>query len=70
MPDPRMDRVEERIVWLERHVAEQDREMLDLGEELGRLKREMLALRQRADEREATGPGEPSAPADERPPHY
>jgi SlyX protein len=68
-PESRLLRVEERIAWLERHVIEQDRAMLEMAETLERLKQELVALR-------ATGAGaggrEGSAAkdADERPPHY
>lgn len=61
-------RMEEKIAYLERHVAEQDKAMLEFAEELSRLKREMLVLRGRL----AAGPVEPfsSDVPDERPPHY
>lgn len=67
MADARLERVEERIAWLERHVIEQDKAMLELGEELRRLTRELLALRERTTTPDA-GAGEASA--NERPPHY
>jgi SlyX protein len=60
----RMERAEERIAWLERHVGEQDKVMLQLADDLARLRKELVQLR----ERSATG----AAPLDpdERPPHY
>ncbi|HEY9155159.1 MAG TPA: SlyX family protein [Opitutaceae bacterium] len=61
--------MEERIAWLERHVVEQDRAMLEMAETLQRLKQELVALR-------ASGAGanpragETDGEANERPPHY
>ncbi len=68
MQNERIERVEERIAWLERHVVEQDKVTLALTEEVERLKGELHALRERLAAREAS-PG-PGSPADERPPHY
>lgn len=62
-------RLEEKIAFLEHHVTEQDKVMLEFGEELTRLKRELKLCAERlADpgERRAEGPGA----TDERPPHY
>ena len=64
----RMQRLEEKIAYLERHVTEQDRAMLEFAEELDRLKKEMAALRERPQPSGAGDPNEP--PGDERPPHY
>ncbi len=66
MSSERIDRLEERLAWFERHVTEQDKVMLELAEELARLRRELVALRSRS---EAGGPGDLLA-GDERPPHY
>jgi len=60
-------RLEERLAWLERHVVEQDKVMLELSDDLTRLRRELLALR----ERQSSGAqNEPDDTANERPPHY
>ena len=61
-------RLEEKIAYLEQHVVEQDKAMLEFAEELSRLKREMAALRGRL----SSGPLEPFTNdlPDERPPHY
>jgi SlyX protein len=59
-----IERLEERIAWLERHVSEQDRVMLAQGEELKQLKEALSAVRERLMAREA--PLDPN----ERPPHY
>ena len=61
MSDPRIERLEERIAWLEHHVTKQDKAMLELSEALDLVRRECLRLRERA---EALSVG------DERPPHY
>ena len=66
MSSERIDRLEERLAWFERHATEQDKAMLELAEDLARLRAEMLALRARG---EAAASGEP-LPHDERPPHY
>lgn len=64
-------RLEEKIAYLERHVTEQDKAMLEMSDAIRRLSREVKTLR----ERDATGgagsgsPGEEALP-DERPPHY
>ena len=64
-----IQRLEEKIAYLERHVTEQDKAMLELGDELARLRREMKALRGRMEE--GGSPGGPGGePTDERPPHY
>lgn len=60
----RLARLEERLAWFERHVVEQDRAMLELAEDLNRLRAELRQVRDR---------GEPSTggtPDSERPPHY
>jgi SlyX protein len=59
--------LEEKIAYLERHVAEQDKAMLEMAEDIARLSRELIALR----ERPSSGSrGEDDLPPDERPPHY
>jgi SlyX protein len=63
-----LKRLEEKIAYLERHVVEQDKVMLEFGDELIRLRRELKLLRERAG---SPGlPETPDEPADERPPHY
>lgn len=61
----RLTRLEERYAHLQRHQAEQDKVMLELTEEVARLKAELGVLRAR----ETSGGGTPG-PTDERPPHY
>lgn len=68
MSNERIDRLEERLAWLQRHVTEQDKAMLDMAREIDRLKAEVARLHLRA---EAAVAGAPEAmPAQERPPHY
>ena len=62
-------RLEEKIAYLERHVTEQDKAMLELTGQMERLKRELLLLRERLPAAETGGAGS-MAPGEERPPHY
>jgi uncharacterized coiled-coil protein SlyX len=62
----RLTRLEERYVHLQRHVAEQDKAMLALTEEVGRLRHELGQLRARLADTAAETP----EATDERPPHY
>jgi hypothetical protein len=65
----RLTRVEERYAHLQRHQAEQDKAMLELAEEVARLRAELAAVR--ALSAGGAGPGEaPGALPEERPPHY
>lgn len=66
-PPPRRVKLEERLAWLERHVAEQDKVMLALHDELNRLRAELKQLRERPTA--ASAENEPPDSA-ERPPHY
>ena len=61
-----MERIEERIAWLERHVTEQDKVMLAQGDAIAGLRRELLALRARHEDGGSSPPGD----QDDRPPHY
>lgn len=63
-----LKRIEEKIAFLERHVTEQDKAMLEMAEDLARLRRELKALRERAGSGPHAGGGE--VEPDERPPHY
>lgn len=64
----RLTRLEERYAHLQRHQAEQDKVMLELADELARLKKELATLR--AVQGGGVAGGEKDDPADERPPHY
>jgi SlyX protein len=61
--------LEEKIAYLERHVVEQDKAMLEFAEELGRLKRELKSLSGKLSGAGGLGSSE-THPTDERPPHY
>lgn len=61
-------RLEEKIAYLERHVVEQDKAMLELTERVARLQQTLRMLRERLPSAES-GTGE-APPPDERPPHY
>jgi SlyX protein len=61
-------RVEEKIAFLERHVTEQDKAMLEMAEDIARLRRELKTLRERPASSGIAGGHEDVA--DERPPHY
>ena len=64
----RIDRIEERLAWLQRHVTEQDKAMLEMAGQLDRIKAEVLRLKQRS---ESAPTGLDSAgPESDRPPHY
>jgi uncharacterized coiled-coil protein SlyX len=67
MSDDRLNNLEARFAWLERHVGEQDRAMAGMGDEMRRIRRELETLRERV--REPDGPAGPPDTA-ERPPHY
>lgn len=63
-------RLEEKIAYLERHVTEQDKAMLELADDIAVLRRELKLLRAHS-----SGPGSSAAASgevmpDERPPHY
>jgi SlyX protein len=67
--DERLTRLEEKLAYLERHVTEQDKAMLELGDEVARLRLELRTLRDGpAPETRGALPGDDAA--DERPPHY
>jgi SlyX protein len=64
-----IQRLEEKIAYLERHVTEQDKAMLEMAEDITRLKRELHRMRDRT-ERPTGGGAAPDDLPDERPPHY
>jgi SlyX protein len=64
-----LQRLEEKIAYLERHVVEQDKVMLVMAETLERLKRDLAGLRSRLAE-SGDQAGETGSVPDERPPHY
>lgn len=71
MSSERVDRLEERLAWLERHVTAQDKAMLELHEEIDRLRAALAALQSRSETTPGGGDTSPDpASFDERPPHY
>jgi SlyX protein len=64
-----IQRLEEKIAFLEHHVTAQDKVMLELAEEVATLRRELKAWRERVASSVADAAGE-SASESERPPHY
>lgn len=61
----RLTKLEERYAHLQRHSTEQDKVMLELSEEVAKLRKDLAGLRaQRASE------SDPGESPDERPPHY
>ncbi len=68
MNDERLQRLEEKIAYLERHVTEQDKAMLELADEIAALRRELRAFRERGPRAGGPEGGEELPP--ERPPHY
>ncbi len=68
MSDARIEKLEERIAWLEHHVTQQDKAMLEMARRLDRHQAELVRLRDR--ETRGGEAGGASEAADERPPHY
>lgn len=62
----RLTLLEERYAHLQRHVAQQDKAMLELSEEFARLRKELAALRGQV----RGGAADAGDPPEERPPHY
>jgi SlyX protein len=56
MENERLALLEEKLAWLQRHVAEQDRAMLDTAAEIGRLKKQVAELRERRNARRIIRP--------------
>ena len=61
----RLTRLEERYAHLQRHVTQQDKAMLELTDEVAKLRKEITILRAQ----QAGAPETGEAP-EERPPHY
>ncbi|MES2696159.1 MAG: SlyX family protein [Verrucomicrobiota bacterium] len=65
-----IQRLEEKIAYLERHVTEQDKAMLEMAEDIAALRREMKRWRDRSESGGGAGGGDEAGMQDERPPHY
>ena len=61
----RLTKLEERYVHLQRHSTEQDKVMLELSEEVAKLRKEIAGLRA-----QRVGDADGGEVPDERPPHY
>lgn len=70
MPDARIEKIEERVAWLEHHVTQQDKAMLEMAKRLDRLQAELVRLRERSANDAAPGGGALADAEAERPPHY
>jgi SlyX protein len=62
----RLTKLEERYAHLQRHVVEQDKAMLELGEQFAKLRKEIALLRGQVTSGPAGGEEAPEQP----PPHY
>lgn len=65
--DDRLLRLEEKIAYLERHVTEQDKAMLEMSDDVARLRLQLVKLREQLNAAAESGVEEK---ASERPPHY
>jgi SlyX protein len=63
-------RLEEKVAYLERHVTEQDKAMLDFADEIAALRRAVKALQESSRGGGATETDEDADVQDERPPHF
>ena len=64
-----LQKLEEKVAYLERHVCEQDKAMLEMSELLDRIKIELGSMRQRMEDA-APGSSDDATLINERPPHY
>jgi SlyX protein len=62
-------RLEEKIAYLEHHVTAQDKAMLEMAEDIARLRKELKQGIERLAAASETG-GDAASAASERPPHY
>lgn len=62
----RLTKLEESYAHLQRHIAEQDKVMLELSEQFTKLRKEMASLRAQVPQGSAGGEEAPDQP----PPHY
>ena len=62
----RLTELEERYAHLQRHMTAQDKAMLELSEEVARMRKEITRFRAQL----TSATADPEDVADERPPHY
>jgi SlyX protein len=62
----RLTRLEERYAHLQKHVVAQDKAMLELTDEVTRLRKELAVLRGQIQ----PTPGSDETAGEDRPPHY
>ncbi len=65
--DERLEGVEARVAWLEKHLADLDAVVRELGDELQRMRVDLAQLQA---SQAGVGEGDPSGPRYEVPPHY
>ncbi|WP_043582204.1 SlyX family protein [Geminisphaera colitermitum] len=70
MSNARIDLLEERIAWLQRHSVEQDKVMLAQGKEIDRLRADLKRLIDRLPDASDAAVSTDADPHQERPPHY
>ena len=61
----RLSRLEERYAYLQKHTAEQDKVVMQLADELAKLRKELGAMRA-----QQHAPRASDDVVDEKPPHY
>lgn len=67
LPPERLDAVEARVAWLEKHLADLDHVVRELGDELRQMRVELSQLREAQSGLGGEGEG---GPRYEVPPHY
>jgi len=68
MSDERLTKLESRYAWLEKHSLEQDKAMLEMSDEIRRLRKEFVLLKSNL-ESQSHNEGGPEA-HEPPPPHY
>jgi len=68
MSDERLNKLESRYAWFEKHSLEQDKAMLEMSDEIRRLRKEFVVLKSNLESQSHAegGPETPEPP----PPHY
>jgi uncharacterized coiled-coil protein SlyX len=66
--DSRQHEIEERLTFLQRHVEQQDRVILELSREVAKLSDRLVRMEAKVTQTNEAADSSP--PADERPPHW